>query len=76
MIEEIKGLPAQEEIINPYSYVPIEKMEQYIGMPEPKWEWCVGGDWRSMTFKVTQKPHWLARILQKYLLDIYWRKAG
>ena len=42
--------------------------------PEPEWEWSVGGDWYSGTFRVIKSPHWLGRFLQKWLLDIHWRK--
>ena len=41
---------------------------------DPQWEWCIGGDWHSMTYRVIASPHFLGRILQKYLLDIHWRK--
>jgi len=39
-----------------------------------EWEWCIGGDWRSMTFSVQHGPHWLGRMLQRIFLDIHWRK--
>lgn len=42
--------------------------------PKPTHQWCIHGDWHSMTVNVFSQPHWLGRILQKYLLDIHWRK--
>jgi hypothetical protein len=42
--------------------------------PKPKWEWCVAGDWHSMTWRVQTPPHRLGRFMQQCLLDIHWRE--
>jgi hypothetical protein len=44
--------------------------------PKATWEWCVGGDWYSMTFRVPMKkgPNWFHRFMQKWLLGIHWRR--
>jgi len=38
-----------------------------------EWQYCLSGDW-SITYHIQKGPHWLGRFLQKWLLDIHWKK--
>ena len=44
-----------------------------ISHPEPEWKFCFAGDWNFTVFSKTA-PHWLARFLMKWLLDIHWAR--
>lgn len=42
--------------------------------PPTEWEWCIAGDWFTMTIHTCNAPHIIGRFFQKWLLDIHWRK--
>jgi len=45
----------------------------FVQYPKANWQWCLNGDWFSVTFNATNAPCLLHRIAQRWILGIHWR---